>query len=172
VAGPVYNPDGSAATRPDGSAVTQPIDGTRTRGFELEASGRLGHDVQGSFGWTRYLTKDGDGKTIRTFIPSTLVRLFATWEPKGLVRGLSLGGGVNWQSATVTQVGSPAGGADFRQPSLAQVSLMARYQFSPNLSLQFNGNNVLDKKYFVLDQYSNSYYGAPANYSLTLRATY
>ncbi len=59
-----------------------------------------------------------------------------------------------------------------RQGSLATVALMARYQFTPNLSVQFNGNNVFDKKYYVLDQFDNTYYGAPANYSLTMRVTY
>jgi len=69
-------------------------------------------------------------------------------------------------------VGSPNGATDLRQGSFANVSLMARYKFSPNLSLQFNANNLFDKKYYVLDQYDNTYYGSPANYSVTLRMSY
>ena len=79
---------------------------------------------------------------------------------------------MNWQSASSTTVASPNGAATIRQGSLSQVSMMARYQFSPNVSLQFNANNVFDKKFFVLDQYDNTYYGAPANFALTLRMAY
>lgn len=173
IAAPVLDPvTGDPVLLPDGSAVSQPIDGTKTRGFELEASGRLSDDLQASLGWTRYLTKDSTGQTIRTFIPSTLLRLFATWEPKRIVDKLTLGGGVNWQSASSTTVGSPNGATDLRQGSFANVSLMARYKFSPNLSLQFNANNLFDRKYYVLDEFDNTYYGSPANYSVTLRLSY
>jgi outer membrane receptor for ferric coprogen and ferric-rhodotorulic acid len=173
VAAPVLDAaTGDPILLPDGSEVSQALDGTRTRGFEIELAGRLTDELQASFGWTRYLTKDRSGQTIRTFLPSTMVRLFTTWAPRRLVEGLTLGAGVNWQSATSTEVGSPSGLTTLRQASLAQVSLMARYKFSPNVSLQFNANNVFDKKYYVLDQYDNTYYGSPANYALTLRLSY
>jgi outer membrane receptor for ferric coprogen and ferric-rhodotorulic acid len=172
VAAPVIDPGtGDPELLPDGGAVSQPIK-ANTRGFEIEAAGRLTSELQGSFGWTRYLTQNGSGQAVRTFIPSTLVRLFATWEPRRLVDHLSLGAGVNWQSASSTVVGSPSGPAVLRQGSVAQVSLMARYQFSPNVSAQFNADNLLDKKYYVLDEYDNTYYGAPANYSVTVRLSY
>ncbi len=173
IAAPVLDPEtGDPVLLPDGSAVSQPIDGTRTRGFEFELSGRFGKEVQGSVGWTRNITQDITGQTIRTFIPATLLRFFATWEPRGLVRNLKLGGGVNWQSASSTAVGSPDGGTTLRQGSLATVSLMARYKFAPKMSVQFNADNLFNKKYFVLDQYDNTYYGTPANYKVSLHVAY
>lgn len=173
VAAPVFDPEtGEPLLLPDGSSVTQGVDGTRTRGFEFEVAGRLADGVQASLGWTRYLTKDADGQTIRTFIPNTQVRLFATWDAHRWVQGLTLGGGVNWQSASSTAVGSPAGGTTLRQGSVTNLSLMARYQVSPKVSVQVNGENLLDRKYFVLDQFDNTYYGAPANYSVSLRLAY
>jgi outer membrane receptor for ferric coprogen and ferric-rhodotorulic acid len=180
VAAPVYDTDGNPVVLPDGSNASQPTD-VRTRGFEVEVAGKLTDELQGSFGWTRYVMQDGAGAPTRTFIPGTLVRLFATWEPKRLVPGLTLGGGVNWQSASSTLVAAPEGAAGrdeetgqvrLTEGSIAQLSLMARYQFSPKLSLQFNANNLLDRKYYVLDQYDNTYYGAPANYSVSLRVAY
>ena len=57
---------------------------------------------------------------------------------------------------------TPSGGTTLRQGSVTNLSLMARYQVSPKVSVQLNGNNLLDRKYFVLDQYDNTYYGAPA----------
>lgn len=173
VAAPVLDPvTGAPVLLPDGTTASQAIDGTRTRGFEFELSGRLVDGVQASLGWTRYITKDGDDQTIRTFIPSTMVRLFATWDAARWVPGLTLGGGVNWQSSSSAAVGTPSGGTTLRQGSVTNLSLMARYQVSPKVSVQLNGNNLLDRKYFVLDQYDNTYYGAPANYSVSLRLAY
>ncbi len=173
VAAPVLDPEtGEPVLLPDGTAASEGVDGVRTRGFEFEVSGRITEDLQGTLGWTHYDMVDRSGQTFRTFIPDTIVRAFATWQPRAWVPRLTLGAGVNWQSATNTIVGAPDGPYDFRQGSLATVQVMARYQFTPNVSLQFNGNNVFDRKYFVLDQYDNSYYGPPANYSLTLRASF
>lgn len=172
VAAPVLDPTtGDPVLLPDGTAASQGIDGTRTRGFEFEATGRLSSEWQGSVGWTRYLIKDGNGQAVRTYIPNTLLRMFATWEP-GSIEGLRLGAGVNWQSASSTAVGSPSGPAVLRQASVTQVSLMARYRLSRHASVQFNANNLTDRKFYVLDQYDNTYHGAPANYSLSLRLSY
>lgn len=173
VAEPVLDPvTGIPVLLPDGSDASQAADGIRTRGVEVEVAGRLTSELQASLGWTYYQIQDAQGERARTFIPSTLLRLFATWEPRRIVEHLTLGAGVNWQSSTSTEVASPAGITTLHQSSVAQVALMARYQFTPSLSVQFNGNNILDKKYYVLDQFDNTYYGAPANYSLTMRVTY
>ena len=168
---PVYFPDGI-------TPVSQAIDGVRTRGFEIEVVGRLTNDVQLSFGWTHYLMDDQAGEAVRTFIPNTQVTLFATWQPRQWAENLTLGVGVNWQSATSTIVGFPVGSqfdavpTRFDQGAFANVSLMAEYRFTPRIALQFNAENVFDKRYFVLDQYDNTFYGAPASATLTLRMAY
>lgn len=172
VAEPVTDAGGNAVLLPDGSAVSQPADGIRTRGVEIEMAGRLSREVQASLGWTYYQIEDAQDERARTFLPSTLLRAFATWEPRRMVEHLTLGAGVNWQSSSRTEVASPSGQTILKQGSVATVAVMARYQFTPDLSVQFNGNNIFDRKYYVLDQYDNTYYAAPANYSLTLRVTY
>ena len=48
------------------------------------------------------------------------------------------------------------------------LSLMARFQVNDALSVQVNGQNLLDEKYFVLDEYDNTYYGAPASASASI----
>lgn len=172
VAAPLFDPvSGEPVRLPDGSQASYPIDGARTRGFEAEANGRVGEDWNLSFGWSRYLTHDADGAAVRTYIPATLVRAFATWNPARLKR-LTLGGGVNWQSRSSTFVGSPDGGTTLRQSSVALVNVMARYEFTPQVSLQLNGSNVLDRKYYVLDEYDNTYYGAPSSVALSLRVSF
>ena len=173
VAAPVFDPEtGEPVLLPDGTQASQPIDGTRTRGFEAEISGRFSDNWQGSLGGSRYVMHDGAGQPVRTFIPGTLVRGFVTWTPRQWVDGLTLGGGIDWQSRSSTFVSSPDGGTVLAQGGFARLQLMARYKFSPVWSLQFNADNALDKKFLVLDQYDNTYYGTPANYALNLRGEF
>ncbi|WP_051362189.1 TonB-dependent siderophore receptor [Solimonas soli] len=169
VAAPIYNDDGSPAEFPDGSAKNRAIDGTVSRGFELELAGELTQGWNASLGWTHYLIDDADGHAVRTFVPRTLVRLYTTWNPRGALKRLTLGGGVDWQSDSSTQVGSPDGGATLHQGDVTLLGLMVRWQFTPQWSLQLNGENLLDKKYYVLDEYDNTYYGAPISGSASLR---
>ena len=173
VAAPVFDPEtGAPVLLPDGSQVSRPLDGTVSRGFEAEMTGRIGDEWQTSFGYTRTLIHDNTGKNVRTFIPNTLLRTFTTWTPRQWVNGLTLGAGFNWQSQSQTQVGTPTGSTLLHQGGVAQLALMAKYDFSPAASLQLNANNVLDRKYYVLDEYDNTYYGTPANVSLTLRLAF
>lgn len=169
VAAPAIDPDTGVPAEPfpDGTVPSMPIDGTRTRGFELEASGALPHDVNLSLGWSRYQIEDADGVAVRTYVPRTLVRAFARWDAS---ERLSLGGGVNWQSDSHTLVSSsPTEAAVQRQGEVLQLNLMARFVVRDSIALQVNANNLLDEKYFVLDEYGNSCFGAPANYSASLR---
>ena len=172
VAEPVLDEDGNVVQRPDGSDVTQPIDGTVSRGFEFELAGRIVDGWNAQFGWTRYLIDDADDRNVRTFVPRTLVRAFTTYTPRGALNRLTVGGGVDWQSESNTQVASPDGGATFRQGDVTLVSLLARWQFTRDVALQVNGNNLLDKKYYVLDEFDNTYYGAPMSASASLRVNF
>lgn len=173
VASPATDPaSGESIRLPDGSIANIAIDGTKTRGFELELTGRLNDEWQGSVGWTHYAIKDGDGERIRTYIPDKMVKLFTTWEPRRLVSGLKLGLGVNWQSATATPLASPNGEVNLRQGSVTLLSLMARYELTRNVEIQLNAFNALDRKYYVLDQYDNTYYGLPAGGTVSLRVRF
>lgn len=168
VATAVYDPEtGEAILLPDGTQASRPIDGTETRGFELEVGGELRTGWNASLGWSRYQIDDADGHAVRTFVPRTLIRGFTTWTPDALQR-LTVGGGVSWQSKSKTAVGSPDGGTTLQQDDVTLLSVMARYDITPTISLQFNSDNLLDEKYFVLDEYDNTYYGAPADYSLSI----
>jgi outer membrane receptor for ferric coprogen and ferric-rhodotorulic acid len=154
-----------AGPLPDGTEPSMAVDGTSTRGFELEVAGVLGEQWRLSLGWSHYRIEDGEGAAIRTFTPKNLVRSFATWKPTSR---LTLGGGVNWQSDSHSMVESPGGFVRLDQDPVLQLSLMARWQVNDALTVQLNGQNLLDEKYFVLDEYGNSYYGAPSNYSASL----
>ena len=167
VAEPAFDDEGNPIMLEDGSQASVAIDGTRTRGFEFEASGKIGERWNVSLGWTRYLMEDADGLSVRTFIPQTMVRGFATWRPATLEK-LTLGAGVNWQSDSATLAGAPDGGTLLHEGDVTQVNLMARYQFTPKISVQLNGSNLLDQTYYVLDNYDNTHYGEPLAVSASL----
>lgn len=146
---------------PDG--ITQAyyaVDGTRSRGFELEAAGELAEGWSASFGWSHFDLEGPDGEDLRSHLPRTLVRLFSTWRLPGDWSGLTVGGGVNWQAASHAQVDGPDGAQQVDQSAVTLLGVMARYTFGPHASLQLNVENLTDRKYFVLDQYSNLYYAA------------
>lgn len=145
--------------------------GTRTRGFELEANGEVLKDWNLSLGWSHYTMQDADGATVKGYIPRTMVRAFTTWTLPGALHDLTVGGGLNWQSDQYLTVESSIQGdaSTIHQGSIIQASLMARYQITPHLSAQLNGENLLDKKFYVIDEYGNLYYGQPASVSATLR---
>ena len=167
VAEAAFDEDGNPIMLDNGVQASISIDGTRTRGFEFEASGALSDRWKASLGWTRYLIEDADGVAVRTFVPRTMVRGFTTWRPAALEK-LTLGAGINWQSDSFTQVGGPVGGITLRESDVTQISLMARYQFTPKISVQLNGSNLLDEDYYVLDNYDNTHYGEPLGVSASL----
>lgn len=158
---------------PDG--ITQAysaVDGTRSRGFELEASGELAEGWNASFGWSHFTLEGPGGEQLRPDLPRTLVRLFSTWRLPGEWSGLIVGGGVNWQAASHAMVSAPVpeGLRRVDQSAVTLLSAMARYAFGPRASVQLNVENLTARKYFVLDQYSNLHY-APGRRA-TLGFTY
>lgn len=145
------------------------VDGTRSRGFELEASGTPLEGWNLSLGASRYLLQAPGDRNIRPYIPRTLLRSFSAWTLPGPLHALTVGGGVNWQSSSHLDVGSPSGLSNIRQSPVTLMSLMARWQITPQLSAQLNGENLLDRKYYVLDEYGNLYFGTPLNAAASLR---
>ncbi|WP_083377067.1 TonB-dependent receptor domain-containing protein [Pseudomonas mandelii] len=97
---------------------------------------------------------------------------FTTYRLPGAFNKLTIGGGVNWQDSIYTYAVNPAGNSEkIQQDAYALVNLMARYEFTENLSGQVNANNVTDEKYFdIFDAYGALTYGAPR--SITASAKY
>jgi outer membrane receptor for ferric coprogen and ferric-rhodotorulic acid len=146
--------------------------GAKSEGFEFEMSGELARGWSASAGYTQFRIKDAQGADINSIYPRRLLRAFTTYRLPGAWDKLSVGGGVNWEGKTYTVVPDVPPGTDGRveQESFALVNLMARYEFSRQLSAQLNVNNLLDKKHFGLSAaYEGVNYQAPRGASLTLR---
>ncbi|WP_168734287.1 TonB-dependent siderophore receptor [Pseudothauera nasutitermitis] len=147
------------------------VDGTTTRGYELEVSGEplRGWNVAGGF--TRRISKDGDGSAVQTIQPQNLLRLSTSYRLPGEWNRWTLGGHLSWQSRIYEKDKRPGGG-DTEQASYALVHAFASYQAGKDLSLQMNINNLFDKKYYT--GFYNNYgrYGDPRSFTLTARYTF
>ncbi len=144
-------------------------EGATSRGVEFELSGEAARGWQVFFGATQFAARDASGKDVNTELPRTLLRLFTTYQLPGAWNKLTVGGGVNWQSRVYYDGVGPNGERQ-EQSAYAVANLMARYQFTPQLSAQLNVNNVFDKKYQrAVNWYGQGIWGTPAEVMLTVR---
>ena len=143
--------------------------GATSTGFEMDVSGEVAPGWNVSAGYSHYTAQEASGKTVNSNQPRTLFRVFSTYRLPGSWRDLTVGGGANWESGNYTDVISPLGKERVGQGAYALFNLMARYQFSPKLSLQLNLNNVFDKQYYSqIGYYYATAWGAPRNAMATL----
>ncbi len=147
----------------DGRSYYRGVDAT-TRGFEIDVAGRIGSLWDLSAGYTQFSLKDDDRRDARTHVPRKTLRLNAVARVPG-VSGLRLGATVKWQSdihRTETET------ITSRQDAYALLDLMASYDISQTLNITAKINNVTDRKYLSSLFWSQSFYGAPRNASVTL----
>ena len=157
---------------PSGSTAYRPVAGVTTRGYEAEVTGELTRGWQVSASYTSAKSRDRLGVRQNTQVPMDQFKLFSTYQLTSVGHGLTLGGGVTYQSDIygsnrVTPTTGPAYTVLFTQSAYAVVDLMARYAFSEKLSATMNLGNALDKTYYTTA--SSGYYGAPRNVNLTVK---
>jgi len=152
-------------------AAYRASDGATSTGFELEVSGELARNWNLSAGYTQFKLRDADGEDVNTLYPRKQLRLFTTYRLSGALSGLTLGGGVSWQSRTTVDAANPFGLTQrIEQGAYSLVNLMARYDFNDRLSAQLNINNVTDKKYYgMFEAYGQLTYLPPRNATLTVK---
>ena len=167
-------PGGNRPYRSAGKGIT-------TRGFEVDVSGALrpGWNLHAGYTWAR--SKDAQGEVFNPNQPEHLLRLFTTYRFQGTLSGLTLGGGANWNSSISGVRARPTGAyqadgspvtADYevRQHSVWLLNVMARYRFTPQLSLMVNVDNLLDKTYYNSIAWGpGAIYGTPRRGRVTLR---
>lgn len=151
---------------PDGSQAYTAESGTKSRGIELEATGKLSELWQISGSFTRNLSQNSQGNSINTNIPNNTAKLFSTYTLPYFDQALTIGGGLRWQSDIYSDITLPVK-TRFTQDSYTLVDLMARYKINKNLLLNLNINNLFNEKYHLAT--TNSYYGAPTNFRVGLK---
>ncbi|WP_183029995.1 TonB-dependent siderophore receptor [Altericroceibacterium spongiae] len=146
-------------------AAYRPVMGATRRGFEVEISGELlpGWQAQGGF----TLNDSSLGNASRN--PKHQFKLTSSYHvSEGRFAGLSLGGGVRWQSAI--SVSNTA--VRLRQDAYWLVDMMAGYQVSEGVTVGLNIDNLLDKRYFSgVTNFTDLFYtwGQPRSFKASIR---
>lgn len=147
----------------------------RSQGFDAEVSGELARGWNLFTGYTYNRTKylkdvSSEGQAFNSYTPRHLLRLWTTYRLPGELNAITVGGGVNAQSASYRQIGSVRANNNGR----AVWGLMLRYQIDRHWTAAVNLNNLFDKRYYssVTALVNGSYYGDPRNVMLTLRGAF
>ncbi|WP_260286871.1 ferric-rhodotorulic acid/ferric-coprogen receptor FhuE [Xanthomonas sp. 3058] len=145
--------------------------GTVSEGFDFEVSGEITAGWNATFGGSHYTARDADDASINTELPRSTLKLFTSYTPQGSWNALTVGGGVNWQNRTYTDVLAPFGATRVEQGGYTLVSLFARYRIAPQFSVQVNLENLLDERYYGQISGGGAW-GNPRNGALTFNYTF
>lgn len=142
----------------------------RSQGLEAEISGEVLPDLQLSAAYTlnllKYLEEEpavAGNITGTTQTPKHILRTWANYRLPGAWRQVSVGAGVNAQSAAAGYgyYGREQGGYSVWNSRLA-------YDFDDHLSASLNVNNLFDRRYYRAIDYDHNFFGDPRNVLLTL----
>lgn len=159
----------SGALLPDGSQAYKAVNGTTSKGIEVDVQGELLPGWNMSLGLANFAASESDGSRLNPQLPRTTARLFSTWQLPGRFYPVTVGAGANWQSSNWLSATSPSGSARATQKSYALAALMARYSLTPQADVVVNINNLFDQRYTVMNGFYNQVlYGEPRNVTLTL----
>ncbi|MGY1529337.1 TonB-dependent siderophore receptor [Luteimonas sp. A649] len=145
-----------------GMAIYAPVD-VRSKGVELEAVGRITDSLDLVAGYTALRLDGLDGRDTYPWVPRRTANLLLSGRFPAY-EALSWGIGGRWQSGIFN---TEASGFRVQQDSYAVANAFVAWDFAPDATLRLNANNITDEKYINTLRYSG-YYGAPANYTLSL----
>lgn len=147
----------------------------RSQGFDAEISGEVAPRLKVFSGYTFNQTKylrdvASEGQSFNSYTPRHLLRVWSTYQLAGALHDVTVGGGVNAQSASFRQIGTVRADVAGR----AVWNALVKYQVNRHWTAALNLNNVFDKRYYtsVTALVNGSYYGEPRNLMLTLRGAF
>lgn len=154
---------------PAGAQAYRGVDGTKSRGIELDLQGELARGWNLYAGIAHFKAEDADGLRLNPQLPRTTAQLFTTYRLPGEWNRLTLGGGVRWQSRIYQIAGGGTGTRYAEQDAYALASLMARYDITNRINVALTVNNLFDKKYALQKgAFDTVTYGEPRNVMVTL----
>lgn len=163
---------------PDGSSAYRAVNGAKTKGADFEVSGLITDRWRVNGGYTWSYTENAAGLRINTINPRHIARLYTTYRFDGAFQGLTVGGGLSWQSeiftlATIPTSATTTARLNVKQDSYVLASLMARYDITEKLTLGVNVDNLFDETYYRrVGFYNGGYYGEPRKVTVSLRASF
>ncbi|WP_164970998.1 TonB-dependent siderophore receptor [Halarcobacter mediterraneus] len=142
----------SVGMNDEGETYYRGVEGVTSKGIEITAKGEITDNWNVNFGISSFTLKDGNGQKTSTLTPRKEIMLSTKYK----LGNLSFGGTINWQDKIYSDTKNPSGNYQtITQKDFYLVNLMAKYEFSEDLSLQLNIDNLFDKEY-----YSNILYGS------------
>lgn len=138
----------------------------KSEGIEYDLSGELAKNWQASAGLVVQRITGDDGSSVRLYVPRHQLRLSTTYRLPQMEQ-VKVGASLNYQSKTSYDSTNAA-----YQGGYSVVNLMASYDISKNLSVSANLNNLFNKKYLTSVYWSQSYYAAPVNGSISVNWRY
>ena len=157
---------------PDGSSAYLGVNGTKSRGFEVEMTGFIRQGWTVSLGYSNVNTRRHALDLTYANVPEHLLRFHTNYQFTGALKQLSAGLGINWQGEQVGYgITHPIlGTTTLEQDAFALVNLNASYRLSEHLTLTAAVRNVTDETYWATLDYAN--YGEPRAWSVSLRWRY
>ncbi len=155
---------------PTGDDAYVAANGAVIRGIELELSGEILPDWQMQASFTHTSTELPPGFNMSVGIPQNTLKLFTSYRLPGEWDKLTIGGGARFESSSsfTQKNGTFPDGVTTKQDAFWVVDLMAKYDFSENVSAKLNIRNLFDKKYYSSTNIYSNVWGDPLNASLSL----
>lgn len=154
-----------------GNAYYSYLGTVRSQGVELGLAGKVTDDLDLTFGYTKFSLKDtSNGINPRQYNPTQSFNVLATYRVPQIPQ-LKIGASVRWQDDIADPITRNGYGL-ITQDAYALFGLMASYDVNQYFSVQVNGNNLTNEKYLTGLNGGQGYYGAPANYNVSLRFKY
>lgn len=131
----------------------------KSRGFEIEATGRLDKETKLTVGYTQLRLTGPDGNSIYQWVPRRTLKLLVDTRAQALPE-LRYGVATRWQSDI-----NKVGGA--RQDSYLLTNVFGAYELNKDATVRLNIDNLFDKKYLRTVQFG-AIYGAPRTATVSL----
>ncbi|WCE05634.1 TonB-dependent siderophore receptor [Pseudoxanthomonas sp. JBR18] len=160
-------------TLPDGSSAYVGINGTKSRGWEVDFNGELRPGWTLNAGYTHVKVTRAPTDAIYANLPEDYLQLSTQWRLPGTWDRLSLGGGVSWQNKVQGFNIERPNGDDTTTPVTVTQSAYTLVHLNANLRINdqwtatLSVRNALDKTYWANLDYNN--YGEPRFVSASLR---
>ena len=139
-----------------------------SQGLEIDLSGEVARGWQVNSGYTTMTIKDSNGEQTRTYIPRQSFHLATTYQLPQFEK-LKIGASVNWQGDIYKTYSATR---RIEIPAYALLNLMASYDINKHVSLNFNINNVTNKKRYISLSGFSSHYAEPLSAKVSLNWKY